>query len=81
MKLNETQQAFKDGYIKARQEDEKWYNVFLHHLSALETEANKEADKIPKVFNDIEDSEDYYYYQGVFETLAKIKKFLGGKKQ
>jgi FMN phosphatase YigB (HAD superfamily) len=77
MKLSETQQAFKDGYTKARHEDEKWYNDFLRHLQALETEANENIDEIPEEFDDLQDGENYNYYQGVLETVKNIKEFLG----
>lgn len=75
------QKAFKDGYTKARKEDEKWYKDFLKHLNALEKEANERIDEIPEVFDDLEDSENYNYYQGVLETIKNIKEFLGACKK
>ena len=72
------QKAFKDGYTKARKEDEYFFNVVLMgRLNALEKEANERIDEIPEEFDDLEDSENYNYYLGVLETIPNIKEFLG----
>lgn len=47
-------------------------------LEALETEANKRIEEIPEPFEDLQDSENYNYYQGILETIKNIKEFLGG---
>jgi hypothetical protein len=51
----------------------------LKYLETLETEANEQADEIPEEFTCLEDSENWNYWQGVLETIKKIKEFLGVK--
>ena len=77
MKMTAEQKAFKDGYTKARQEDEYLYKVVLARLNALEEEANENLDKIPEVFNGLEDSENWNYFTGVLNTVENIKTLLG----
>ena len=82
MKMTAEQKAFKDGYTKARKEDEYFVNaVLMERLNALEKESNERIDEIPEEFDDLEDSENYNYYQGVLETIANIKEFLGACKK
>lgn len=71
------QKAFKDGYTKARQEDEYLYKVVLTRLNALEQEATERLDEIPEEINDLEDSENYNYFTGVLNTVENIKTLLG----
>lgn len=77
MTLNETQQAFKDGYLKARQEDEQVYKDFLKRLSTFENATRELVSEIPEIFESLEDSENYHYCQGVLVAINRVKDFLG----
>ena len=82
MKMTAEQKAFKEGYTKARKEDEYFVNaVLMERLNALEKEANERLKEIPEQFDDLEDSENWNYYQGVLETIKNIKEFLGACKK
>ena len=53
----------------------------LKYLETLERETNEQAGEIPEEFENLEDSENYNYFCGVLETIAKIKEFIKDKEE
>jgi hypothetical protein len=47
------------------------------YLEETEKRIYEKQDKIPEVFNDIDDGYDYYYYDGILDTIKEIKKIIG----
>lgn len=46
-------------------------------LKETEKKISAEQDKIPEVFNDIDDGQDFYYYEGILHTIEEIKNIIG----
>lgn len=46
------------------------------HLQALKQEAETEISKIPEIFNDAQDAENYNYYDGILNAINNILEFI-----
>ena len=49
------------------------------YLNELEKQATSDQNALSD-FNNIDESNDFYYYDGIIETIKKIKEFLKNEK-
>lgn len=54
----------------------KFKKELQKHLRAVEKEANEALNELPEIFTSIEESQTYYYYCGVLETVKNVKDFI-----
>ena len=51
----------------------------LDFLVKKEKEIKEQLNQIPMVFNDLQDSEDYNYFNGMLDVVNEIKIYLVGE--
>lgn len=71
------QKAYKQGYTKCYADSVKWLNSVKTQINGIESLAIEQIERIPEVFTNLQENEDYNYYSGVLDTLKKVKEILG----
>ena len=60
--------------------DLKWIEELENYLQKIKNEITEKQNNIPEEFRNEDDGFDFYYYEGVLDTIKDIERVLGATK-